>query len=129
MEWLKKNWMVLGLGVFLVFALTGNGIQSFRASRIGNNLRDATERIVELEGSLAKSEEYVGELEDITGSLREDSKRFRERYESLNISYQTFRRNSIELTIGTDALQNSNSTSLDLVGRGIEIVRQLSKND
>lgn len=126
MEFIKKNWLVIlcVLGLLALSGLwTGSGL------RAKEHIADARDRIIELEGSLAKSEAHVGELEEIGTSLRQDSKSLEKRYSELKDAHNKLRGYYNEFEFGTDELEGSNKRSLELVRRGLEILAESEVSD
>lgn len=129
MEWIKKNWLVICIGIVLIFALTGSGLLLGRGARIGKALDDAAGRVIELEESLAEAEGYIGKLESGLADVRIDFENLEREYEILEDAYNRIRRNYSNIESNLGALEDSNSTSLGIVERCLRLIRKAREDD
>lgn len=129
MEWIKKNWLVIVIGIALIFSLTGSGLLLGRGARIGKALDNATGRVIELEESLRVSEGYIGDLEEQLGDFRRVFENLEREYEILEDAYNRIRRNYSDIESNLGALEDSNSTSLGIVERCLGLIRKAREDD
>jgi chromosome segregation ATPase len=127
-DWIKKNWLVIVIGVLLVAALSAGIPLGLKARRVERAFDKARERIANLEETVERADATVGELESELERLAGNYNQLEVDYNELEEQYLRIRGDYIKLKAGNTELAKSNETSLELIRRCREILRSLQED-